>query len=191
LGGVLNEFRTESEDIFNNPSLAKLSEFNKKYQLIPESELFQYTSDEEIKIFIDRPVRVCGMVRNQGQPGGGPFWIKEKGRVSKQIVEKAQIAGTSDQLGLLVKSTHFNPVMIAACQYDFHGKKYDLNEFVDFSKYFKVSKTHAGQNIGYIELPGLWNGSMAYWNTVFVEIPTEVFSPVKTILDLLEDAHKA
>jgi hypothetical protein len=116
--------------------------------------------------------------------------VSEGGRITKQIVEKAQIAGTAEQLGLLVKSTHFNPVMIAACPYDFNGKKYDLNSFVDHSKYFKVSKTHEGKKIGYIELPGLWNGSMAHWNTIFIEIPSEVFSPVKTILDLLEPAHR-
>jgi hypothetical protein len=191
LGGVLTEFRREAALIFSNPDNVVLAELNKKFQLVPEEELIHYTSVEEIKELLDRPVRVCGMVRNQGQPGGGPFWVKEQGRVTKQIVEKAQIAATSEQLALLVKSTHFNPVMIAACQYDFEGNKYDINEFVDHSKYFKVSKTHQGQKIGYIELPGLWNGSMAHWNSIFVEIPSEVFSPVKTILDLLEDAHKA
>jgi hypothetical protein len=81
--------------------------------------------------------------------------------------------------------------MIAACQYDFNGGKYDLDSFIDSTKYFKVSKTHQGKKIGYIELPGLWNGSMANWNTIFVEIPTAVFSPVKTILDLLESDHRS
>jgi len=191
LGGILTEFRREAALIYSNPDQVALAELNKKYQLLPEEELIQYSSAEEIKVLLDRPVRVCGMVRNQGQPGGGPFWVKEQGRVSKQIVEKAQIASTSEQLGLLVKSTDFNPVMIGESQHDFEGKDYELNEFIDHSKYFKVSKTHEGQKIGYIELPGLWNGSMAHWNSIFVEIPTEVFSPVKTILDLLEDAHKA
>jgi hypothetical protein len=191
LGGILMEFRREVVLIYEHPDFGALAELNRKYQLLPESELVNVTTNDEIRELLNRPIRVCGMVRNQGQTGGGPFWVKEKGLVTKQIVEKAQIASSPDQLNLMVKSTHFNPVMIAACQYAFDGKKYDLKSFVDHSKYFKVSKTHQGQKIGYIELPGLWNGSMAHWSTIFVEIPSEVFSPVKTIIDLLDESHRS
>jgi hypothetical protein len=191
LGGVLTEFRSEAARIYQDPEHSSIAELNRKYQLLPDSELINFTSNEEIRDLLNRPIRVCGMVRNQGQTGGGPFWVREDGRVTKQIVEKAQIASSADQLNLMVKSTHFNPVMIAACCYSFDGEKFDLESFVDHSKYFKVTKTHLGEKIGYIELPGLWNGSMAHWTTIFVEIPSEVFSPVKTIIDLLDESHRS
>jgi hypothetical protein len=148
------------------------------------------TSDESIVKILNRPIRVCGMVKNEGQPGGGPFWVNDNGVVSKQIVEKAQISMRSDQYRLMVQSTHFNPVMIAASALSLDGEKLDLVDFKDDSKYFIVNKRHHGQKIRFLELPGLWNGCMANWNTIFVEIPSETFSPVKTVLDLLEEAHK-
>jgi hypothetical protein len=148
-------------------------------------------TDEDLKKLLNRPIRVCGMVKNSGQPGGGPFWVKRNGVVSKQIVEKAQISNLPDQQLILNDSSHFNPVMIAASVYDFNGIKFNLTEFVDEDSYFIVHKTHEGKAIQYIENPGLWNGSMANWNSVFVEIPTEAFSPVKTILDLIEPAHQS
>src|SRR5690606_28062634 len=109
--------------------------------------------------------------------------------ISKQIVEKAQITQTGEQFRLMVKSTHFNPVRIALSTRNARGEKVDLGDFRDDSKYFVVNKNHRGQNIRYMELPGLWNGGMADWNTLFLEIPQQTFSPVKTILDLLAPAH--
>jgi hypothetical protein len=129
------------------------------------------------------------MVKNEGQPGGGPFWINDQGINSKQIVEKSQISNHADQNKILIQSTHFNPVLIAASPISLEGKKLEINESCDDKKYFIVHKKHHGQKIRFIELPGLWNGGMAFWNTIFVEVPNSTFSPVKTVLDLLGEAH--
>ena len=130
------------------------------------------------------------MVRNEGQPGGGPFWVNDNGVISKQIVEKAQITMKGEQYRLMVQSTHFNPVMIVVSTKDMEGRKFDLSEFKDNSKYFIVKKKFQGQDIQFMELPGLWNGSMAHWNSLFMEVPSSTFSPVKTVLDLLDNSHK-
>lgn len=139
---------------------------------------------------LDRPLRVCGAVRNQGEPGGGPFWVEdERGDVSVQIVESAQIdpAIREEVLG---RSTHFNPVDIVCALRDRHGAPYDLQRFVDPSTVFISSKSHEGRPLKALERPGLWNGAMAGWNTVFVEVPDETFAPVKTVLDLLRPEHQ-
>ena len=130
------------------------------------------------------------MVRNQGEPGGGPFWVKDgAGHVSIQIVESSQIdpAVRKDLLG---QSTHFNPVDIVCALRDRHGRPYDLNRFVDPSAVFISTKSHEGRSLKALERPGLWNGAMAGWNTVFVEVPDETFAPVKTVLDLLRPEHQ-
>ncbi|TNE53061.1 MAG: DUF4301 family protein [Bacteroidetes bacterium] len=189
LGGIVLWFKEEASKIMHNPSLNRLRELNKQFQFIPET-VMDNLKEREIRDVLNRPVRVCGMVRNEGQPGGGPFWIDNDGVISKQIVEKAQIANSSDQFKIMVQSTHFNPVMIAASTRDFDGNKYNLDDFVDHSKYFVVHKQYQGKDIHFSELPGLWNGSMAHWNTIFVEIPSETFSPVKTVLDLLDAPHQ-
>lgn len=188
LGGIALWFQAESKKLIENPSLEGLKELNKQFQFLPENSIDTITISD-IKTILNRPFRVCGMVRNEGQPGGGPFWVEENGKISKQIVEKAQIAMTGEQYRLMVQSTYFNPVMIVASTKDMHGKQFDLNDFKDDSKFFVVRKKHQGQNIIFSELPGLWNGSMAYWNSIFVDIPSTTFSPVKTVLDLLENAH--
>jgi hypothetical protein len=190
LGGLLLEFKNKAAQLKKVPTLEGLKELNAEFQVYSDSEILSCTTNEDIRHLLDRPVRVCGMVKNEGQPGGGPFWINENGIISKQIVEKAQISMKGDQYKLMVQSTHFNPVMIAASPLSLEGEKFDLEKFKDDSKYFIVRKRHHGQSIRYMELPGLWNGSMANWNTIFVEIPSSTFSPVKTVLDLLDDAHK-
>jgi len=189
LGGALIEFKNEVKKWIANPSFAEFERINKKHQLYDPSIVRELTINE-MKDLLNRPTRVCGMVRNEGQAGGGPFWIKEDGVVTKQIVEKAQITMRGKQYKLMVQSTHFNPVMIVASTKDYSGKKFDLNEYKDDSKFFVVKKKYRGQDIKFTELPGLWNGSMAHWNTIFIEIPSSTFSPVKTVLDLLEVAHK-
>ncbi len=190
LGGLLIEFRNEALKLYQNPSHDGLKRLNERYQLYSESELNLCQTSNEIKELLNRPTRICGMVKNEGQPGGGPFWVKENGKITKQIVEKAQVSNATDQLKIIVQSTHFNPVMIAASTISLNGEPFDLSRFSDDSKYFIVHKTQHGQRIRYRELPGLWNGSMANWNTIFVEVPLNTFSPVKTILDLLGDVHK-
>jgi hypothetical protein len=131
------------------------------------------------------------MVKNIGQPGGGPYWVSENGSYSKQIVEKAQISEEEAQRRIMIRSTHFNPVMMVLCPNDLNENPLDLTKFVDENKYFVVEKTQKGKNIKYLELPGLWNGTMGDWNTIFVEVPILTFSPVKSVLDLLDPLHRA
>lgn len=188
LGGIALNFREALAELKAEPSLERLQKLNDKYELFDSGSLAQF-KEKDILDFIHRPFRVCGMIKNEGQPGGGPFWVEENGVVSKQIIEKAQIENSFEQLKLLVQSTHFNPVMMVCCPKDLEGNKFDLKDFCDESKYFIIEKKHKGKTIFFSELPGLWNGSMAKWNTIFVEIPSETFSPVKTVLDLLQPSH--
>ena len=187
LGGLLLELQQKIREILLTPSADKIATLNQHYQLFHPDELTRPL--EELVALLDRPLRVCGMVRNEGQPGGGPFWVQEKSGVSKQIVEKAQIDMRGEQYRVMIQSTHFNPVVMVCEGKRADGTPIDFDRYKDPSKYFIVHKNHQGQAIQFVELPGLWNGSMAHWNTVFVEIPSTAFSPVKTILDLLDPAH--
>jgi hypothetical protein len=145
-----------------------------------------------ITLQLDRPMRVCGMVKNEGEPGGGPFWVRmSDGFISKQIVEKSQVDHHNlQQMKVLSSSTHFNPVDVVCTIKNRHGLKYNLNEFIDHSTGFISEKFVEGNVIKGLELPGLWNGSMALWNTVFVEVPVSTFNPVKTVNDLLRPGHQ-
>lgn len=147
---------------------------------------------EEVIRYLNRPIRVCGMVTNEGAPGGGPFWIlNEDGSTSLQIVEKSQIDLTqSDQKEKMEASTHFNPVDIVCGLKNYKGEFFDLKQFVDTNKGFIATKFVGGEAVKALELPGLWNGGMAFWNTVFVEVPAESFNPVKTVTDLLKVGHQ-
>jgi uncharacterized protein DUF4301 len=141
---------------------------------------------------LDRPLRVCGMVRNTGEPGGGPFWVSRGGELSRQIVEGSQVDhGDPAQEAIWASATHFNPVDIAAALRDRRGRPYDLARYVDRDAVFIAEKTHGGEPLRALELPGLWNGAMAGWNTVFVEVPAATFAPVKTVFDLLRPEHRA
>jgi hypothetical protein len=142
---------------------------------------------------LSRPIRVCGMVKNEGEPGGGPFWIADaQGRVSLQIVESAQVdLGEESQKALFDTATHFNPVDLVCGVRDALGRKFDLMNYRDPKQGFITGKTFEGRPLKALELPGLWNGGMAYWNTVFVEVPVSTFNPVKTVNDLLKPAHQA
>ena len=145
-----------------------------------------------MKEILHRPLRVCGMVKNQSEPGGGPFWVQyADGSVRLQIVESAQIDKSSKhQSALANAATHFNPVDIVCGLRDRNGKPFSLQQFVDRETYFITTKSNDGIEVKVLELPGLWNGSMAFWNTAFVEIPVEVFNPVKTVNDLLRPSHR-
>ena len=140
---------------------------------------------------LNRPIRVCGMVKNLGEPGGGPFIIRDKdGGTSLQILESVQIDPSDPQAqDALKKATHFNPVDIVCCIKDHNGEKFNLPDYVDEEAGFISSKSYQGRELKALELPGLWNGSMSDWNTLFVEVPVETFNPVKTVLDLLRPAH--
>lgn len=155
----------------------------------------KFTADNKVSYLRDklnRPIRVCGMVRNEGEPGGGPFWVRSpKGDLSLQIVESAQVDHDNKaQLAVLRNATHFNPVDLVCGIRDHKGRKFDLVQFVDPDTGFIVEKNKHGRLVKSYELPGLWNGAMAKWITVFVEVPLITFNPVKTVNDLLKPAHQ-
>ncbi len=141
---------------------------------------------------LNRPIRVCGMVRNEGEPGGGPFYVRsESGEISLQIVESSQIDLEDPvKAELLSRSTHFNPVDLVCSLRDYKGDKFNLAAFVDDNTGFISEKSMGGKSLKAQELPGLWNGSMAGWLTLFVEVPVESFSPVKTVFDLVRKEHR-
>ncbi len=141
---------------------------------------------------LHRPLRVCGVVSNTGEPGGGPFWVRHRdGTTSLQIVETSQVDTQAEpQRAVLQASTHFNPVNLVCAVSDFRGQPFDLMRFTDPSTGFISQKSHEGKALKALELPGLWNGAMARWNTVFVEVPITTFNPVKTVLDLLRQEHQ-
>ena len=145
----------------------------------------------DLKNALFRPLRVCAMVRNEGEPGGGPFWVNTSDGERLQIVESAQIDKESPgQNAVLQNATHFNPVDIVCGLTDYGGERYQLEDFVDYKQGFIAHKTYEGNQILTLELPGLWNGAMAFWNTLFVEVPSMTFNPVKTVNDLLRESHQ-
>jgi len=140
---------------------------------------------------LERPLRVCGVVPNTGEPGGGPFWVRAgDGGISPQIVESAQVGDSPEQRAIFAASTHFNPVDLVCGLRDRHGQPFDLRRHVDESAVFIARKSSGGRELQALERPGLWNGAMADWITVFVEVPIETFNPVKTVLDLLRPQHQ-
>lgn len=160
----------------------------------PESDHY-YTEKEDLYHYLkekyNRPLRICGMVKNEGEPGGGPFWaLNSDGTISLQVVESSQIDPESVQQQNLVKqATHFNPVDLVCAVKNYKGEKYDLTLFTDPATGFISKKSKDGKELKAQELPGLWNGAMSNWNTLFVEVPIETFNPVKTVNDLLRDQH--
>ena len=146
-------------------------------------------SRELIRESLDRPIRVCGMVKNEGEPGGGPFWVKDtQGREQLQIAESNQIA--KEDMHLMKEATHFNPVDLVCGVKRYDGTKYNLKLYTDPKTGFISSKSAGGRELRAQELPGLWNGAMANWNTIFVEVPISTFSPVKVVQDLLRPEHQ-
>lgn len=160
-----------------NPEISSLS----------EKELVDY-----LKKKLNRPIRVCGMVKNIGEPGGGPFLAyNEDGTISLQILESSQIdINNSDYKAMFENGTHFNPVDLVCGLYGYNGCKYDLLDFVDHNTGFISEKSKDGKSLKALELPGLWNGAMSDWNTIFVEVPLSTFNPVKTVNDLLRKEHQ-
>ena len=140
----------------------------------------------------ERPIRVAGVVRNEGEPGGGPFWVQGARGGSLQIVESAQVdLEDAGQAAIWRAATHFNPVDLACSLRDKSGRPFELSRFVDERAVFIAAKTHEGKPLKALERPGLWNGAMAFWETVFAEVPMETFAPVKSVLDLLRPEHRA
>ncbi len=169
-----NDVVAEAAEFINNDLCCKLPEN-------PSRELIVAT--------LDRPIRVCGMVKNEGEPGGGPFWVRDdQGREQLQIAESSQIA--KEDMHLMKEATHFNPVDLVCGVKRYDGTKYDLTQYTDPKTGFISSKSAGGRELRAQELPGLWNGAMANWNTVFVEVPISTFSPVKVVQDLLRPEHQ-
>ena len=188
--------RELENDKISNKLLQKIEHFlRNSLNVVFLNNFSDLNAIQKIKILrnrIDRPIRVCGMVKNDGEPGGGPFWVKdEKNHISLQIIESAQIdMADENQANILKNATHFNPVDIVCGVKNYKGQKYNLLDFIDHKQGFISQKTKLGKDLKALELPGLWNGAMAFWNTVFVEVPLVTFNPVKTINDLLKQAHQ-
>ena len=191
IGGVLLSLVEERNRLLHN--LENKTEHAEALAISFVDKWFK-SSSEDSSVFelLNKPIRVCGMVENTGEPGGGPFWVKsDSGLESKQIIEKAQInKDDAEQLAVFEKSTHFNPVDLVCHFIDHNGNKYNLEDYRNPTTALISEKLMLGTRTNVIELPGLWNGGMWGWNSVFVEIPSRVFHPVKTVNDLLKNGHK-
>ena len=204
LGGLFMQLQTVTFDAISRlhreapskPFLEKLWRIGAgELSIDLPSELRVKSTREQRDYFLEkfnRPLRVCGMVRNVGEPGGGPFWVEDKdGNRSCQIVETAQIdLDAADQKRIVSSSTHFNPVDLVCGTRDWKGDPFELENFVDHEAFFISRKSRNGKDLKALELPGLWNGGMAHWNTVFVDVPSTTFNPVKTVNDLLRKEHQ-
>ena len=184
----------EADDV-SEDDIARIAAFAKDQLLLSLDKEFSAMDHEEKRRYLfnrlNRPIRICGMVKNEGEPGGGPFWVENTlGEISLQIVESSQIDMDNDQQRQIVEqATHFNPVDLVCGVRDYKGRQFDLKKFVDPSTGFISVKSKNGISIKAQELPGLWNGAMADWITVFVEVPIITFNPVKTVNDLLREQH--
>ena len=188
--GLQIEVRSALLRFVENMDIQGCKQWNQRMGLFESERLDSLDINEWVEL-LNRPLRVCGMVRNNGQPGGGPFYMEYNGMLTKQIVEKVQLTSHPKASQLLLQSAYFNPVLMVLSPCNLKDEPHDLSQFADPSSYLIVEKIHQGKAIGFIEQPGLWNGAMANWNTLFVEVPSEAFSPVKTVLDLLDFAHQA
>ncbi|MBO4820707.1 MAG: DUF4301 family protein [Prevotella sp.] len=156
-------------------------------KLLEDAELVIYLRKK-----LNRPMRVCGVVKNVGEPGGGPFLTyNQDGTVSLQILESSQIDKTNEEYQkMFTEGTHFNPVDLVCAVKDYKGRRFNLPDYVDKSTGFISSKSKNGKELKALELPGLWNGAMSDWSTIFVEVPLSTFNPVKTVNDLLREQHQ-
>ncbi|MBA4276522.1 DUF4301 family protein [Flavobacterium sp.] len=202
LAGILIEMQRQVFHYLNEIESAKETDLEEMIAFAQnnlnveiQEDFSKYTLENKIshiKELLDRPIRVCGMVKNEGEPGGGPFWVRDlKGAISLQIVETSQVDLTNaEQVKILADATHFNPVDLVCGILNHKNEKFDLSHFVDHNSGFIVEKNKNGKFLKGYELPGLWNGAMAKWITVFVEVPLMTFNPVKTVNDLLKPAHQ-
>ena len=185
-----------NDSSISNEELMEIVNYIKsKLNIAIKDDFVKYTKESKIdhlQTILNRPIRVCGMVKNEGEPGGGPFWVTDKkGKTFLQIIESSQIDTKDDkQVKIFGSATHFNPVDIVCGTKDYKGQKFDLTQYVDANSGFVVEKNHKGKSYRAFELPGLWNGAMAKWLTIFVEVPLITFNPVKTVNDLLKPAHQ-
>lgn len=197
--GIFARLRLLAAGKTGEADLTEIARFCRKklHLVMPRGFLKRSLAERRLFLFekLNRPLRICGMVKNEGEPGGGPFWVDHSGgtdAVSLQIVEEAQIdRNDSGQRTLWESSTYFNPVDLVCGVRDYRGQKFDLTRFIDPEWSTISRKSEEGRDLLALERPGLWNGSMAYWNTLFVEVPLVTFNPVKTVADLLRPQHLA
>ncbi len=203
IGGMLLKIR---EEVFKYKDFIDKNELNEGLyysalnfaceSLNVDKKYFEEVTKEKgtelLRDFFNSPIRVCGMVKNEGEPGGGPFWVKSKNKkISLQIIESSQIdKNNNKQTEIFNDSTHFNPVDIVCSLKNNKGEKYELDKYIDHKTGFISHKSKDGRSLKAMELPGLWNGAMANWITVFVEVPVITFNPVKTVNDLLREEHQ-
>lgn len=191
LAGLLLELQAQTFDALaalkvGNADLAAIADFVQNKLCVKLPENYDAALLEKL---LSRPIRVCGMVRNEGEPGGGPFWVANAdGTQTLQIAESSQIA--AEDMHLMKDATHFNPVDLVCGVYAADGTKYNLLDYTDPATGFISSKSSGGRDLRAQELPGLWNGAMADWNTIFVDVPISTFSPVKVVQDLLRNQHQ-
>ena len=203
LGGVLVSAQKKIAEYQNllengNYTMDKVLEIVRflQRQLCVRNEETKHLEDSELVVYLkkklSRPIRVCGVVRNQGEPGGGPYIAySQDGTTAPQILESSQIdMDDKRSVELMEGATHFNPVDLVCYVKDYKGDKFDLTKYVDRNTGFISEKSKSGHDIKALELPGLWNGAMSDWNTIFVEVPVETFNPVKTVNDLLRESHQ-
>jgi len=203
IGGILVNYQQQMFDYlklidsgkYTHEQLIEMLYFLQDRLCIKNPET-KYLEDAELVLYIksklNRPLRVCGMVRNVGEPGGGPFLaVNPDGTISPQILESSQIdLKNPEGKALFERSTHFNPVDIVCAVRNYNGEKFNLTDYVDKNTGFISLKSKNGKDLKALELPGLWNGAMSDWNTVFVEVPISTFNPVKTVNDLLRPEHR-
>lgn len=187
--------RIEQNNVSEQDIEAILAFAEQKLLLHVPTDVSKYTltnKTEFAKQLFNRPIRICGMVKNEGEPGGGPFWIEEeKGKLSLQIVESSQVdLDNKTQKQIFSNASHFNPVDLVCGLKNYKGEFFNLRDFVDTTSGFITYKNKMGKDVKSYELPGLWNGAMAGWITIFAEVPLETFNPVKTVNDLLKPAHQ-
>jgi hypothetical protein len=185
-----------SENVSNEDLNEIVNYIKSKLNIDIKDDFSKFTKESKVdhlKTILNRPIRVCGMVKNEGEPGGGPFWvIDKKGKTFLQIIESSQIdSKDTRQKEIFESATHFNPVDLVCGTKDYNGQKFDLMKFIDKNSGFIVEKNNKGKSLRAFELPGLWNGAMAKWMTIFVEVPLITFNPVKTVNDLLKPAHQS
>ena len=180
---ILSQLKADAVDY----STEEIASFLEKYFFkAPNKHLSSTAMRDEWIHFLDRPLRVCGMIKNQGKPGGGPFWVRTAQRQTLQIVEQSQLQKNDKaHAEALAKATHFNPVHMVCARKDYAGNPWNYHAFSDPEMFMVVDKLHEGQPLKALELPGLWNGGMAHWNTVFVEISQSAFNSIKSINDCL------
>lgn len=187
--------QTLDSGVYNHEKLQEIIRFVQRDLCCRYSELKEMEDAELVEYLkkkLNRPMRVCGVVKNVGEPGGGPFLAyNADGSVSLQILESSQIdTGHAEYMKMFTGGTHFNPVDIVCGIKDYKGNAFNLPDYVDESTGFISLKSKNGKELKALELPGLWNGAMSDWNTLFVEVPLSTFNPVKTVNDLLRDSHQ-